>query len=177
MDRLKKNVYIMQFLPSLALTIIVMFVSSYGYKDGLFFSYFKEPLIVLYNFIPTYLFVLILSFLFKSEAIGLGATGLISLLLAFTNGKKVLYRSEPLYFSDFKFIKEAITMLKKYKVASEMQILVGLVVILILFIFLIRFFKKSNALWNFRFIQSIILTALLIVFINFCIFKPFFKLF
>lgn len=170
MNRLKKNVYLIQLLPSLVLTIFVMFISSYGFKDGIFFSYFKEPLIILYNFIPIYLFVLILSFLFKSETIGFGATSLISLLLAFTNGKKVLYRSEPLYFSDFKFIKEAFTMVKKYKVAPDMQVLIGFVLVLVLFVFLIKFFKNNKALWRFRFLQSIILTCLLFIFTNIYIF-------
>lgn len=162
MKRIRQNIYLIQIIPAVILTLACLFIASYGYKDGIFLSYFNDYRILLMNFIPIYLVLVLLSLLIKSVPIGFLISTLFFVGISFSHEKKVIYRSEPLMLSDFTLIKEAFTMTHEYSVAPEIPVIIAIVIVLLVLIILIRYFRKMR--WSFRWGGFIIVLLLMIVY-------------
>lgn len=162
MKKLLKNTYILQIIPAAILTIVCLFVASYGYSQDIFFSYFKDVRVLVMNFVPIYLILVMISLLVKSVPIGYGITSLIMIGMAISHDKKVIYRSEPLMLSDLKLIKEAFLMTKSYNVTPERLPLIAIGIVVVTLIVLAFLCRKLR--WNFRWIGFAIFTMFLVVF-------------
>lgn len=164
MKKMIRNTYILQIIPAAILTLVCLFIASYGYSENIFSSYFKDVRVLAMNFVPVYLILVIISLVVKSVPIGFGITSIFMVAMAYTHEKKVIYRSEPLMLSDLKLVREAMSMSKSYNVAPDRLSLIAIGIVVILLIVLI--FLCRNLHWNFRWIGFAIYTMCLVVFIN-----------
>lgn len=110
----KKNIYISTAILSLFICISSFLITSLGYSDGLFFSYFKDIRVFIYNYIPIYLIILILTYAFKSNRGAFLTTSILVNLGSYVNFIKIIYREEPLYARDLFIASEGFAMAKKY---------------------------------------------------------------
>lgn len=160
----KKNIYIVILILGIFITISSFFISSYGYKDGLFLSYFKEPLVILFNLVPIYLVLIILAYLFKSLKLSFIITSIAVNIGAYVNYIKIIYREEPFYWSDLNLFGEAFTMAKKYDLNFKSLNFIVLVITIIITFQIAKRLKDININKNKRYLRMIVSLIILISF-------------
>lgn len=118
MDELRTNGRIIYFLWALLWSALMtgtsLYISSHRFNPKLFGTYLKDPEILMMNFVPIFLSVLLLSYLVGPLRISVITNALVWNILAYVHSLKILYRQEPLKFSDYHFLREAFLMAKKY---------------------------------------------------------------
>ncbi|UHR02444.1 LTA synthase family protein [Peptoniphilus sp. GNH] len=146
-------------------TSLCLYIGSYEYSSGIFINYYRECKIFLINFAIIYLIMLILTFLIRSAALGYFLTSAIFLAAAYGSYLKVLYRSEPLYFSDFSLFQEATTMMGKYSLRFEenLYIMIALGALILLPTIGLLFIKFS---YTGKAITALIMTFAFVVFVK-----------
>lgn len=149
MDTKKKNIYVVSLVLSLLITVSSLFISSYGYGEGLFINYFKEFEIFLYNFIPMFLLMVLLGFLLKSLRTSFLILSLAVNIGAYVNYIKIIYREEPFLARDVTLVSEAFTMSQKYDL--NFTSLNFLVLAAILVVTVILFFKLRGFNFDYKF--------------------------
>lgn len=151
MDSKKKNIYISSAILAFLICVSSFLITSLGYADGLFLSYFKDIRVLLYNFIPIYLIIILLSFLFKSHRASFLVTSILINLGAYVNFIKIIYREEPLYARDLFIASEGMAMAKKYDLyfnsANFKVFFASIIISIVIFVLLKKIsFSYSNNL-------------------------------
>ena len=111
-----------------------LFLSSQNYEKDLFHYYLTNKEILFLNWIPIFLVTLLLSFLCRSMRTGIFISAILWNLLAYTHSLKVIYRQEPLKFSDISFLREASIMARRYSLNLDVEkilMVVALVALLV----------------------------------------------
>ncbi len=129
-------------LVALLCTISSMYIGTLNYSEGIFISSFKEPLILLINFIPVFLLLVFILLLTKSFSFSTIFTFVLVNSLAFINYLKVLYRMEPLKYSDKSLVFEGWTMIKKYGFKLNLKLVLGGVAIILLIAILVIILRR-----------------------------------
>ena len=102
-------------LAAIGLTCLCLIIGTLDFRRDRFLAYMDDPLLLLLNFAPVFL-TLFLCYLLDNKAwIAYVTTGLIFLLISFTNYYKVMLRGEPFTFSDFTLVKEGAGIAGNYK--------------------------------------------------------------
>ena len=99
---------------SVFLLLFALYYSIGGFSNLMFLSYFKQPLIIVLNFIPILLTIFFIYILFKKISLSILLTSLIYIPLTLVNYFKIALRNDPLLIEDFIYIKEAFNMQKNY---------------------------------------------------------------
>ena len=171
MKRLYKLEIIALILSAL-IGLNAMFISANGLYDNLFLNYFNEIRVVLINILIIYGVILILSLLTNQLWLSFFIVSIFVNLFSFVNFNKIIYRSEPLYFSDFELINEAGTMAKKYNLnllsINAIMLYIGILITFLVSFYLFNHRKSFYVCHRFKkIIFSILVYGL---FINFFIF-------
>ncbi|MFM9414451.1 sulfatase-like hydrolase/transferase [Peptococcus simiae] len=96
-------------LAAAVLTLVVLFIGSWGYATGLFTSYFTNPLTLLLNFLPIYACILLIGLIVQSLRVSVFLSGLFWLGIAVGNMAMINWRHAALKPDDLAL---AIPMLK-----------------------------------------------------------------
>ena len=126
-------------LSSLGITLLSLLLGLGMFSMDLFYGYFYHPMVFLLNWIPVLLFELLLYGLTGRQWLAFLIVSLVVLLASIGGYYKILFRSEPLYFSDLKLIGAAAGVLPDYTLTLNTRILAVIAFIplgtLILFFF------------------------------------------
>lgn len=118
MDKSKRKVRLEYLLWSLfwsaLFTLSTLYVGSHNFNQELFEMYLNNGEILLLNFLPIFFSVLLLGYLIGNFRTSVIINGVLWNVLAYIHALKILYRQEPLKFSDWQWIREASIMAKKY---------------------------------------------------------------
>lgn len=101
---------------------------------------FSRPDIFILNTIPVLGLLTILFFLINSLWISTLTTGIVVLGFSFVNFLKISYRSEPLFFSDLKLVKETMAMQGEYSINLNLEMFLVLFLLIIGAIIIKKFF-------------------------------------
>lgn len=167
----KKTIIII--LAMLILSFIIMsitFLFSKSVVDMNFIiTYYKDIRLILMNFIPIFLFMVLMYLIFNKMWASFLATSLLFVTLSIVNRFKLTYRDDPFNFIELKLVKESMMMVGKYKISLSPKMII-MILALALFTFLIgKFFKYKI---DSKKIRIISISAVIIV--SIIIFKSFY---
>lgn len=129
------------FLISLFLTMVSFCYTNYNLNITMYKSYF-EPLLFVLNFLPIFVIILFLSFVFKRIDVPFLITSIFVLALGIANQTKLLYRDDIVKFEDLTLLKESFIMSQKYDIVIKKYTVIFIFLILILFFLLKRYISK-----------------------------------
>lgn len=115
-------------LTALVITLLSLYLVGEKFQEGLFWTFFKPVDIFIYNFIPIFLMVVFLAFIFGSLQVSILVNSIFWMLLSYINVLKIQYRQEFLFASDIKLVREALLMAKKYSLKLDPKLVVIFVV-------------------------------------------------
>lgn len=156
-------------LLSFVIMVMTFRYSTAPLETTLFRSYFNGKWLMLMNIIPIFLIMALLSLIFNKLWVSFSTTSILFFLMSVINNYKLIYRDEPLTFTDIKLITESMSMAKKYKIS-----LTGDMIIILIGIILITLLIKSFV--PYKIISKKIRVSLLIILmlISGIIFKTFY---
>ncbi|WFA07709.1 alkaline phosphatase family protein [Tissierella sp. Yu-01] len=156
----------------LIMTITFVFATSiFVIGSPLFRSYFKSGLLLLMNFIPIFLFMVIIYLLSNRLWLSFLSSGTLFVTFSIINKFKLTYRDDPFTFIDIKLIKESMGMVDRYEIKlspNMIVLIIGLIIATILLKVLFDYRVESKKV---RF--SLLMITLLIGVIAFG--KPYFN--
>lgn len=121
-------------LSFLVMTLTFVF-SSATWNLPLFHSYFNSGLLLIMNFIPIFLVMLILYFITNRLWISFSITSLLFVIMSIVNKFKLYFRDEPFWFIDIKLIRESMDMKQKYEISfnrNTIIMFIGIILITVL---------------------------------------------
>lgn len=167
---------ILPFLCIFALSYLVMITTFFNttavFNKEFFDSYFRDFHLIIYNFFPIFLIMLLISIASKKVWVGFGITAYLFYILSLVNKFKLRFRDDPFVFSDFKLINEARDMSGKYDLSLSMNQILILCLIFIGILLCRKFIKDIELSRRSRGIVSLELIVSFALFLNFCIFNP-----
>lgn len=99
---------------SVFLLLFTLYYSIAAFPFSMFFSYFKQPLIIILNYIPILLTIFFFFSISRKINLSTFFTSLIYIPLTIVNYFKLALRNDPLLMEDFMYIKEAFNIQKNY---------------------------------------------------------------
>lgn len=147
-----KTIKSKKFLYSLVILIIIgilsFFIMSFTFKYAnvntdldLFPTYFETKWLMLMNIIPIFIIMILLSLIINKLWASFLITSILFFILSFINNYKLIYRDEPVRFTDFQLITESLNMAKTYSIAITFNMIIILAAILTITIILRKFIK------------------------------------
>lgn len=124
-------------------------------------SYFSQADVLLLNFLPIFLLLFLLYFVFGKIAASFFISSITITVLSFINKVKLGFREEPFWFNDIKLITESIEMTKRYSINISKNLIILFLFIIFVTIILFYLFKKrlNKCL---RIIGSVVMIILII---------------
>lgn len=174
--KIDNNNLLKSIIISLALVILsvlimtVTFVFSTAVFDPILFkSYFSGKRLLVMNFIPIFLFMVLMYIIFNRLWAAYSATGLLFVTMSLVNKFKLMYRDDPFTLIDVRLIKESLIMTKSYSLRLGPKVIILLIALIIVAIILKMFFKFDTLSRKTR-----ISFLILLIFISTLIFKGFY---
>ena len=157
-----KNLFklLVMLIISFLLTCISFCYTNYLLDMEMINSYFEFSLFIL-NFIPVFLLILLFSILTKRIHVSFAINSFWILILGIANQTKILYRDDIVKFEDLTIIKEALIMGKKYGVIIRWYTILFVILLILIFFLLKRFFEKYSFSWK----KGLLLSCLLGIFV------------
>lgn len=145
---LLKGIFILISLITLSFLIetVTFSFSSAPLNIALFKSYFREPLLLLMNFIPIFLFMSIIYLISNRIWIGFSVTGLVFFIMSLVNKFKLMYRDDPFVFADLRLVRESMIMAQQYDLSLSYRIIALILALVFIAIFLNIFFRRLSKL-------------------------------
>ena len=158
LEKLNTEIKSKQFLYGL-LSLIILGILSFGImamtleyssvslKSVLFPTYFQSKWLMMMNIIPIFLIMVSLSLIFNKLWLSFSITSIFFFLMSVINNYKLIYRDEPVKFTDLKLIVESMNMAKKYNISlttDMILILLGIIIITILLKIFLPYKMYSN---------------------------------
>lgn len=160
-----KNPEVWKFLgisafASLLITVLALYLSSMNYATGLFPSYFMNPVTFFFNFLPVYVFTVVMAMLFRSLRIAVALNGIFWFSLALANTIKILYRHSTLRPEDFALLKPMLKIAPQYMKDVDMKLVAMAGVGLVVFLIFARLMPKINFRPTTRIFAAIVFIAI-----------------
>lgn len=142
-----KFIYILLFfLSAFGLEIFTLLLSTGEFGLGMFYSYFHKPLILLLNFLPIFLILILLYFVLGKAWLSFLITSTLSFGFSLVNHWKLNFRNDPLYFEDLVLVKDAAQISRRYNISLELKLILFIISILIgIFILYLLLPAKPNS--------------------------------
>lgn len=147
---------------ALFLTCISFLYTNTNLDIQMYKSYFS-PLLFLLNFLPIFIMLLLLSYLFKRIDISFLITSILIIILGISNQTKLTYRDDIITFTDLSLLKEAITMTQRYSTIIKKYTIISIILIIII-CFLIRKFVTKFQMNKLKQFILIVITLFLTIF-------------
>ena len=100
-----------------------------------YLGYFKSPLLLVFNFLPIFLFMMLFYFMFNSISKSFIIVNIPLTLLLIVNHYKIFFRDMPLTLNDFFTVREAFAIVQNYKLEFNFRIFISTFLMLLIFIF------------------------------------------
>lgn len=150
----------LSLLTSSMITISAMYLSTIGYADGLFLSYWHNPETLLFNVIPVFILTTFLALIFQSLRLSVMINGLFWNGLSLANLVKLTFRHAVLKPDDISLVIPALKMLPHYlKNFDAMVFLIAAAVLVGWFLF-VRLIPKIKLHFLSRLCIALILVGL-----------------
>ena len=95
-------------LGSMCLTMLILLVGTVKISLGRVLYYFNAPLMVLLNYLPVAVLMLVLYLLLNRAWLAFLLTSVVGYVIAFVNYFKVLFRAEPFVVADFSIMLDGV---------------------------------------------------------------------
>ncbi len=95
-------------LSSVCLTLLVLWIGTLNFSLGRLLYYFGEPGMVLLNYLPVAVLMLLLFLIFNRAWLSFLLTAAVGFLMAFVNHFKVMFRAEPFVAMDLTTLAEGV---------------------------------------------------------------------
>lgn len=159
--RIVKNPELWKFLAisamaSFVITVLALYLSSMNYAAGLFPSYFMNPFTLFFNFLPVWVFTVVMAMLFRSLRIAVALNGLFWFSLALANTVKILYRRATLRPEDILLVKPMLKIAPHYMKELDMKIAALAILGLAVFLLFARLMPKIRYAPTTRIIAALI---------------------
>ncbi|TAH63108.1 MAG: LTA synthase family protein [Gottschalkiaceae bacterium] len=132
-------------LSLVLLSILIMSVtfvfSTAVFDSALFKSYFSGKWLLLMNFIPIFLFMLLMYLIWNRLWAAYSATSLIFVTMSLVNKFKLMYRDDPFTFIDIRLVRESLIMAKSYSLRPGSRVIILIVGLILVAVVLKLFFK------------------------------------
>ena len=151
-------------LSTLIMTITFVF-SSVNLNIELFNSYYKSFELIALNIMPIVIFMILIYVLSNKMWLSFLISNILFVAASLVNKFKLSYRGDPFTFMDIKLFNESLEMTKRYEIKFTLNIILILAGIVIITLFLKKFFKYKINLKKNRI--SIFLIILLVSTISF----------
>lgn len=168
-DDLKQGLFaILTILVLSFLITSVTIVFAQGVVDmNWIITYFKEGLLIFMNFIPIFVFMVILYLIFNKLWLSFTLSSILFVTLSMVNKYKLAYRDDPFQFIELRLIKESFIMVGKYNIRPDAKV-IAVVLIFALGIHLVK--KYLNLQIQSKRIRLISLA--IVILISTILFKP-----
>ena len=129
-------------LLSLGITFITLMFAGPVFSVGLplFQSYFKSPILIFMNFLPIFIFMLLIYLLSNRLWIGFFASGMTFVGISLVNKFKLMYRDDPFAFIDIVLLRESLEMAERYTISLTSNIIALILGLIIITLILKMFF-------------------------------------
>ncbi len=121
---------------SFVVTAVCLYQAPVKYGMDLYWYYFENFGVFLLNWLPVLFLFAFFSFLFGRIWAGFFISSTISFLISSFNYFKIMFRNDPLYFSDVGLLSESVNMAGKYEVVLRISMWMLLAFIIIVTILL-----------------------------------------
>ncbi len=153
------------FIASFILLLMTLFFTTLHINWRIILNIFADPVLLVLNFIPIFLLMLILYAIFNSVAASFSGGSLILFVMCMVHFFKLLYRDEAFVISDILLLQEAGNMAGKYDITFRFKHWLALFLLLVIFILLLRFYHQTKQTWKIRLsVASISLITLITLF-------------
>ncbi len=125
----KKPILIIALLSFVIMSVTLVF--STKKIDAIFLSYYRSFFLILLNYIPILLLMLLTYIISKNMIVSYYFTSFLYISFSFANHYKLTYRNDPFMFYDIFLAKEAFIMSKQYTYSLS---IIKLIVLLIAFV-------------------------------------------
>ncbi len=124
--------FILIGILSFLIMIITFKYSIISTELPLFPTYFQSKWLMMMNIVPIFVLMLLLSLIFNKLWISFSITSIFFFLMSFINNYKLIYRDEPVTFTDFQLLSESLSMAKKYEISlnGDMILIIGAIVVI-----------------------------------------------
>lgn len=147
-------------LATIIITVAALYLSTIGYAEGLFLSYFMNPLTLFFNLLPVFLFITLIAMLLQSLRLSVALNGLFWCALALANIAKLSFRHANLKPEDFALIPATIKILPHYiEEFDSAWLMPGVIGVIALLIFA-RLMPKYRFALSSRLIAALVLVGL-----------------
>ncbi len=113
-------------LSSVLIAVLSLAMAAGSFGETVFLDYFRQPILLLLNWLPVLLLQLLLYGLFARQWCAYLGTALIILLASAGNLYKLRFRFEPFVFSDFGAISAAMGVAHNYDLTPNTRILAAI---------------------------------------------------
>lgn len=151
-------------LSALIMTLTFVF-SSAAWNMDLFKSYFQSGLLILMNFLPIFILMVILYLIVNRLWLSFLINSMIFIVMAIVNKFKLYFRDEPFWFIDIKLLRESMDMRQKYSISLTRNMVIMFIGLIFITIILKLFMDYRQESKKARTIT--LLTALLLSYIVF----------
>ena len=131
-----------------ALSFLIMSISllfSRAVADlNLIKYYFEDKLLLFMNFIPVFIFMLLIYILSNRLWLAFFSSSLLFVTMSIVNKFKITYRDDPFSFIDIKLVKESLIMAEAYKIQLSPNMIILILILIAITIMLMKFFKPEK---------------------------------
>ena len=121
---------VLLLLAAMSLTAVCLMASTLDFSADRFFSYFREPVILLLNFLPVALLMLFFYFATNRAWLSYLIPSVLLLIMGYVNYFKVALRGEPFVIDDLFLLGEGMGMMGNYAIIPPVWFYVSVALIL-----------------------------------------------
>lgn len=163
---LKQSIIIIALLSLFSVIFQAIIQNGITYEALInYLGYIKSPLLILFNFLPIFLFTMIFYFLLNSIPKSFIIVNLPLTLLLIVNHYKIFFRDTPLTLNDFSSTIEALSIVQNYNIEFSFRIFLLTLIMTLLFVFLIKYIHNEKVQLKIRLVG--ILASLILIFISY----------
>lgn len=148
---------------SVGLMIITFIYSTANFDKVLFKSFLTGKRLLILNFIPIFILMLILALLTNRVWLGYLISGIAFFAMSVINKYKLIYRDEPLKFVDIKLVTESMDMAGKYEINLDIPMIITVIAIVSISILIKKKFKYNSFEKNSRKVFAVLTLAVCIL--------------
>ena len=165
---LKKSLIVIAILSLISVFFQAIMQNGILYMNYL--GYLTSPLLLLFNFLPFFLLILLFYFLTNSISKSYAIVNFPFLILLIINHYKIVFRDTPLTLNDLFTAKEAFSIIQNYNITFNLRVFLLSVLMIVFCVFLIKKIHNTKNTLKIRFI-GILSTIFAILFSYLLIYK------
>ena len=147
------------FVISILITFFQLFMQVSEFE--VFMGYFTSPLLFFFNFLPIFLVLTLLYFVFNSVFISYTITSSVFYLFLIINHYKIVLRDEPFAPNDLVLARDLFGIMGNYTLQISWRVVIIGLAFILLGVFVKLFIKSEKPRWYTRIISSAVIVILI----------------